>query len=263
MATIVATSTADHVAGIDPEFARTSDRVTQLAFLAAQKALGDATGMVFGMDYGIYPTVAACLHRMRTEGYRATSPQEFALATPNIPHSQICIRLGLKGLNTNVSCGSLSSLVAISLAADFISWGRADTLLAGGASSVAPPLPEFVGATLTERAAFVRLSRTGDGPVIAKSVHRRLKDGSMEPLIREISTDIDCAIVHPGSSDSVDGLPDVPVHDIRDLSGETLDAAGAMAVVEAADRISKGARGVLIAFRDLSGRDGAAMVLQR
>jgi len=55
-----------------------------------------------------------------------------------------------------------------------------------------------------------------------------------------------------------------PAYDIRDLAGEALDAAGAVAVAAAAERIlSKAASSVLIAFRSLDSRDGAALVMRR
>lgn len=207
---------------------------------------------------------------MVTEGYRFAGPQEFALATPNIAESLVSIRLGLRGPNTNVSCGSLSSLVAVGIASELVDWGRAEVLLAGGASSSEEPLPRLASTwrvrAPSECAAFLVLARTGSDLDVTGFTQRRLRNGSMRDLIAEASAglDVDAAIYHPGNGQDLDGLPSVPVQDIRDLAGEALDASGAVAVAAAAERIRGGTSStVLVAFRDLGGDEGAALVVRR
>ncbi|MHC4606594.1 MAG: beta-ketoacyl synthase N-terminal-like domain-containing protein [Planctomycetota bacterium] len=258
-------------ADLDPKFLRTSDRISQVTLLAAREAAeaapGDreAAGLIFGLDYGVYPTVATCLHRSAKEGYRHQSPLEFALATPNIAPGLACIRLKLKGPSTNLSCGTLSSLAAVGLASQFIGWSRATTLLAGGASSAAPPLPDLASACgaaePTECAGFVVLSAQPSDIEIAGFRQGRLRDGSLAALVRETCGDAKVDAVLCNSA--AEGLPDVPKHDVRDLAGETLDASGVVAVIAAAERVRTGASAMLVAFRDLTGRDGATLLVRR
>ena len=278
MASILATGVvvgSHTIADVPPDLARSTDQVSQRTYLAAKNALdsyqGDRSriGLIAGVDYGVYPTVAACLQRMVTEGYRHASPQEFILSTPNIAASVASVRLGLRGPTTNICCGSLSSLVAIGLASEFIEHGRAAALLAGGASSVLDPIPTLSRTYLRQRpveaAAFILLAREGSSIEVTRFTQRRLRQGGMADLIRETleGHEIDGAIVHPGSENRIDGLPPVPTEDLRDLAGESLDAAGALAVIEASARVRRGARGILIAFRDVGGHDGAALVVRR
>ena len=75
--------------------------------------------------------------------------------------------------------------------------------------------------------------------------------------------EVDQVIFHPGPGETLDGLPDVTAVDVRTLGGETLEAAGPVAVIAAAERVRKGAKGVLVAFRDLGGLEGAALVVRR
>ncbi len=255
-----------------------SDRICQITYLAAKASLDayrgpadpSSIGLFCGIDYGVYPTVKDSLQQMISDGYRFASAKEFILATPNIAHSYAAIHLGLKGPTTNVSVGSLSGLCAIGLASDLIHWGRADTLIAGGASSTLDPLPALAeaygAADLFECGAFVVLAREGSDVELTGYVQRRLSNGAMSALIAEATKgcQVDSAIVHPGPGDKIDGLPDVlDSLDVRQLGGETLEAAGPIAVIEATSRVRQGASGVLVAFRDLGGRDGAALVVRQ
>ena len=80
----------------------------------------------------------------------------------------------------------------------------------------------------------------------------------MSPLLRDAGR-VDQVLFHPGPADRIDG-PDAPARDIRDICGETLDAAGVVAVNEAA-RLAAERASVLVVMRDLGGHDGAALVV--
>lgn len=262
--------------GIDENVTRSSDRLSQLALLTARKALEGipaseipSTGMVCGIDAGIYPTLSTCLQRMIREGHRSTSPQEFSLATPNIPHSLVSIHLGLKGPNTNISSGTLSSLLAIGVASQFVGWGRADRLIAGGASSVLPPLSSLASPLglrpLTEAAAFFQISRDPSNiQIIAFRQRRTRKTGSpplWEPLLSRYP--VDRVLFYPAADGSSDLPSRVPSQDVREFHGEALDASGALAVAAACNRLTSTDRTILVLGRDSSGREEAALLLQR
>src|SRR5439155_18478109 len=66
------------------------------------------------------------------DGPAYVSPMEFPNTVINAPAGQAAIKHRLRGVNSTVCAGVASGLHAINYAADFLRFGRARALLAGG-----------------------------------------------------------------------------------------------------------------------------------
>jgi 3-oxoacyl-[acyl-carrier-protein] synthase II len=123
------------------------DRSTQLAASATALALEDAgladrardrqIGLVLGTTFGSIESISGFDRQILKEGPRSINPMGFPRTVINSPAGHVAIRYGLNGPNTTMSAGSASSLQAIAYAADFIQWGRAEVVLAGGVEELA------------------------------------------------------------------------------------------------------------------------------
>lgn len=121
---------------------RTLDRSTRLLLAASLLALEDSglsvtedntrsTGVAVGATFGSLHSISQFDREGLTEGPRYVNPSFFPNTVINSPASQVSIRLKIKGFNTTISTGFCSGLDALSYAADFISLGRAEVVLAG------------------------------------------------------------------------------------------------------------------------------------
>jgi 3-oxoacyl-[acyl-carrier-protein] synthase II len=121
---------------------RTLDRSTRLLSTASVLALEDAglsvtegntrsTGVAVGTTFGSLHSISQFDRDGLIEGPRYVNPSFFPNTVINSPASQVSIRLKIKGFNTTISTGFCSGLDALSYAADFISLGRAEMVLAG------------------------------------------------------------------------------------------------------------------------------------
>ena len=128
---------------------RVLDRGTRLLTVAAQMALtatglsqdpagdGDADlGMVCGTMFGGVHSIVSFDWTGLTEGPSYVSPLEFPNTVINAPAGQAAIKLKLRGVNSTVCGGLASGLVAINYAAEFLRFGRARWLMAGGMEEV-------------------------------------------------------------------------------------------------------------------------------
>lgn len=128
---------------------RVLDRGTRLLCIAAQMALtsskyvapesgeGDPNlGLVVGTLFGGVHSIASFDWTGITEGPSWVSPMEFANTVINAPAGQAAIKQKLRGVNSTVCSGLASGLYALSYAADFLRFGRAKHLLAGGMEEV-------------------------------------------------------------------------------------------------------------------------------
>jgi len=122
---------------------RDLDRSTRLVCSAAKLALDDArltmtddasgrAGVSIGTTFGSLHSISQFDRSGLLEGPRLVNPSHFPNTVINSPASQIAIRLSMKGFNTTISTGFCAGIDALSYAADFIRYGRADTVLAGG-----------------------------------------------------------------------------------------------------------------------------------
>ncbi|MDP2939373.1 MAG: beta-ketoacyl-[acyl-carrier-protein] synthase family protein [Candidatus Omnitrophota bacterium] len=122
---------------------RTLDRSTKLICSAAKLAIQDAklqitqentydTGVCVGTTLGSVYSISEFDKQALREGPRSVNPMLFPNTVINSPASQVSIWCNIKGFNTTISTGFTASLDSLSYAADFIKWGKAKIILAGG-----------------------------------------------------------------------------------------------------------------------------------
>jgi 3-oxoacyl-[acyl-carrier-protein] synthase II len=122
---------------------RPVDRTARLLLVAAQQALEasgwtpelrtrEQAGLVLGTMYCSVRTIAEFDRRAVQAGPSHASPLEFANSVINAAAGQAAIWHGLPGVNSTISAGEASGLMALSTATDLIRTGRSAALLAGG-----------------------------------------------------------------------------------------------------------------------------------
>jgi 3-oxoacyl-[acyl-carrier-protein] synthase II len=124
---------------------RVLDRSARLLSVAAQMALsatgmlqgegseGDANlGLVCGTMFGSLHSITSFDWSGVTEGPQWVNPGEFPNTVINSPAGQAAIKHKLRGVNSTISAGLASGLHALHYAAEFLRFGRASALLAGG-----------------------------------------------------------------------------------------------------------------------------------
>jgi 3-oxoacyl-[acyl-carrier-protein] synthase II len=124
---------------------RVLDRSARLLCVAAHMALtatglqqqegaeGDPNlGMVCGTMFGSVHSITSFDWSGVTEGPTYVNPMEFPNTVINSPAGQAAIKHKLRGVNSTISAGLVSGLYAIHYAAEFLRFGRATALLAGG-----------------------------------------------------------------------------------------------------------------------------------
>jgi 3-oxoacyl-[acyl-carrier-protein] synthase II len=89
-------------------------------------------GMVCGTMFGSVHSISEFDWSGQTEGVTLVNPMEFPNTVINSPAGQAAIKYKLRGVNSTICCGLSSGLQAINYAAEFLRFGRARTLLAGG-----------------------------------------------------------------------------------------------------------------------------------
>ena len=126
---------------------RPVDRTSRLLLVAAGQALASAgwtperldereVGLVLGTTFCSVRTIAEFDRRGQQLGPGYASPMDFANSVINAAAGQAAIWHRLRGVNSTLSGGEASGLMAIAYAADLIAGGRADALLAGGAEEL-------------------------------------------------------------------------------------------------------------------------------
>jgi 3-oxoacyl-[acyl-carrier-protein] synthase II len=124
---------------------RVLDRSARLLCVAAQMALsstglqqqeageGDPNlGLVCGTMFGSVHSITSFDWSGVTDGPAYVNPMEFPNTVINSPAGQAAIKHKLRGVNSTISAGLVSGLYAIHYAAEFLTFGRATALLAGG-----------------------------------------------------------------------------------------------------------------------------------
>jgi 3-oxoacyl-[acyl-carrier-protein] synthase II len=124
---------------------RVLDRSARLLAVATHMALcgtglsnqigeqGDpGLGLVCGTMFGSVHSITSFDWSGLTEGVTLVNPMEFPNTVINSPAGQAAIKYKLRGVNSTVCCGLSSGLQAIHYAAEFLRFGRARVLLAGG-----------------------------------------------------------------------------------------------------------------------------------
>jgi 3-oxoacyl-[acyl-carrier-protein] synthase II len=126
---------------------RPVDRTSRLLLAAAQRALEESgwtpelrlereVGLVLGTTFCSVKTIAEFDRRGLQLGPSHVSPLDFANSVINAAAGQTAIWHGLRGVNSTISAGEASGLLAIAAGAGMISSGRTAALLAGGAEEL-------------------------------------------------------------------------------------------------------------------------------
>src|SRR5712671_5182533 len=124
---------------------RVLDRSARLLSVAAHMALtatglqqreggeGDPNlGLVCGTMFGSVHSITSFDWSGVTDGPNYVNPGEFPNTVINSPAGQAAIKHKLRGVNSTISAGLVSGLYAIHYASEFLRFGRATALLAGG-----------------------------------------------------------------------------------------------------------------------------------
>lgn len=128
---------------------RVLDRGTRFLCVAAQMALSSTSllqdaagegdpdlGLVCGTMFGGVHSIAMFDWSGLVEGPSMVSPMEFPNTVINAPAGQAAIKHKLRGVNSTICAGLGSGLHAIHYAAEFLRFGRARCLMAGGMEEV-------------------------------------------------------------------------------------------------------------------------------
>ncbi len=124
---------------------RVLDRSARLLCVAARMALtatglqqqegneGDPDlGLVCGTMFGSVHSITSFDWSGVIDGPTYVNPMEFPNTVINSPAGQAAIKFKLRGVNSTISAGLASGLYAIHYATEFLRFGRATALLAGG-----------------------------------------------------------------------------------------------------------------------------------
>ena len=122
---------------------RNLDRSTMLLVSAAKLAITDSrfeitkdntdeVGVSVGTTLGSIKSISDFDEVTLKEGPRYTNPAFFPNTVINSPASQVSIWHHIQGFNTTISTGFTASTDAVSYAYDFIQYGRAKVIYAGG-----------------------------------------------------------------------------------------------------------------------------------
>lgn len=128
---------------LGPKGLRTMDRSALLLVSAAKLAVDDCglkiteentdeIGVSVGTTLGGIRSINEFDEITLKEGPRYTNPALFPNTVINAPASQVCIWQKIKGFSTTISTGFTASTDAIKYAYDFIQFGRAKAVFAGG-----------------------------------------------------------------------------------------------------------------------------------
>ena len=149
---------------------RVLDRAARLLCVAAQMALtgggktidpadeGDPeSGLVCGTMFGGVHSIATFDYTSATEGPSQVNPADFPNTVINSPTGHAGIKFKLRGVNSTICAGFASGLQAIGYAADFLRFGRAKWILAGGLEELCEESSEgFLRAGLASTDGVVR-----------------------------------------------------------------------------------------------------------
>jgi len=145
------------IAGVLPNFepdgylsakdARRMARVSQIALVAAKKAVEDArlhlpledperAGVMMGTAMGGLDRADEGIQVLRTRGLDRVSPFFLPSSLPNMPAFHVTQYLGALGPNSTITTACAAGAQAVGEAALAIRYGRADVILAGGAEAL-------------------------------------------------------------------------------------------------------------------------------
>jgi 3-oxoacyl-[acyl-carrier-protein] synthase II len=179
---------AGEVKGFNPENyinrkdARRMDRFAQMAVAAGYQAVKDANlkidatnendiGVFVGSGIGGLTTLFEQARVLVEKGPDRVTPFLAPMMIADIAAAQISIALGVKGPNMCMTSACSSGSDAIGLAAEYIKFGNAQVMIAGGAEAIINPLG------VTAFSQLKALSTRNDAPKKASRPFDRDRDG--------------------------------------------------------------------------------------
>jgi 3-oxoacyl-[acyl-carrier-protein] synthase II len=179
---------AGEVKGFDPnnyinrKDARRMDRFAQLAVAAGYQAVKNADlkidstnqddiGVFIGSGIGGLTTLFEQAKVLVEKGPDRVSPFLAPMMIADIAAAQVSIALGVKGPNMCMTSACSSGSDAIGAAAEYIKYGNANAMIAGGAEAIINPLG------MTAFSALKALSTRNDAPQKASRPFDRDRDG--------------------------------------------------------------------------------------
>jgi len=250
------------------------DRFSVLAIAAARSTLASSTlspeewnrcGVFTGNMVGGWTFTESQLRNLHRAGLSEVSPYLATAWFPAAPQGQITIHFRMKGFSKTISTDRCAGAQAIGLASELIGEGKCDVLLAGGAEAPCTPFVEaapasyWIGnANLTEAAAYLLLTSSGEGPITVSdhttfacrcnepSFHDRVRFHLSESVMQEPPALLVCNVpalfgvrdaVLKCTEDVFSCIPETIFP--TDLLGDSLGASGAVSAVMACERLQE------------------------
>ena len=260
-----------------------TERVTQLALLAAHEALAtaglvavdgpvrDTYGVVFGTAFGCFLTNAAYQRRLAAGGPGAASPRLFAATVSNAAAGEVGIAYRLGGPAVTLTAGAASGTIALAHAGDLLAAARADVLVAGGMDAAGPALERLLGdagvrraGPMVEAAAMLVLESPASAAGRDAHVHGTIAGTAVGFVPDSVPVDARFAAVSAAAlaeaGVTASDVELVLTHgDLEARVGPMWGAAGPLAVVRALDELRAGGT-ALVLDSCASGHVGALVV---
>ncbi len=183
---------------------RAMSRAVLLLATAAKLALDDAgftvddanaqsLGLVAGTMFGSVNAITAFDWSALTDGPKYVNPMHFPNTVINAPSGHVGIKSGMKGVNSTISAGLASGLIALDYAANLVREGRLTAVVAGGLEELCEESRLAVGHSfsphvLSEGAALLVLEAGESAAAAGKAPLARIRGfGSAHPG-REMGT---------------------------------------------------------------------------
>lgn len=268
---------------------RFKDRATQLALLAATRALSSAglltstapncdrtvapgavVGTVTSSNLGNLDTVCHTADVIANSSASAVSALALPNASSNIVASSIAVRFGLRGPNLTVCNGASSGLDAAHLAAVLIAGGRVPVVLVIGVEPVNDVICQLTGeassvlfdgaaAVVLESAAFATRRGAPSWATLRSSIRRA-----------DVAASLSEALAHcppprlwlvSGSATAPDPVREADRRDLESSLGKASGALGVVQIAAAAQWLVEGRPGPVLATA--GAEDGVTSVLLR
>ena len=167
---------------MDRKEARRADRVTQLAFVAANEALaqsgydpasssGEDFAVIIGTAIGGIATLIAEYDTLREKGPSRVSPFLMPMMLSDMTSGQLSIKLGARGVNYCLVSACASGADSIGEAANIIRRGDAEVALAGGTEAAITPI------SMAGFSAAKALTTSNNDPATASRPFDKTRDG--------------------------------------------------------------------------------------
>ena len=163
------------------------------AGIAIDDSNSQSLGLVAGTMFGSVNAITAFDWSALADGPKYVNPMHFPNTVINAPSGHVGITSGMKGVNSTISAGLASGLIALDYAANLLREGRLNAVIAGGLEELCEESSLAIGhaispAVLSEGAAMLVLETAASAEAHGKVALARLTGfGSAHPG-REMNT---------------------------------------------------------------------------